>query len=174
MDLALIETGNGGDLVNVGSDLRVFYGFENMPYLAMFGGNEEQSTPSQRLATQQAFDWWGNNLFMPNNQDIQFNSETERALNIIPLTSAGRILIESAIKTDLQVMAPFVNVTVETAITATDRLEIAITLQKPNNLQSTQFIYIWDATIKELTPVVIAPGRAPSRIFDFSFAEEFE
>lgn len=177
MDLAIIETNNGGDIVKNPKDLLILYGFQNMPYLAMFGGNVAQSTPSKRLDTQQAFDWWGNTLLMPNDPSLQFNSETERALNTIPLTSAGRIDIENAIKSDLQFMQSFVNITIETAITGPDRLEIALTLKRPDNLQSTQFVYIWDATNRELSIIKDASGNPipfDAGIFDFAFGPEFE
>ena len=58
MDLKLIETGNGGDLVKNSKDLEVIFGFQNMPYLALFGGNPGFSTPTQRPENSQAFDWW--------------------------------------------------------------------------------------------------------------------
>src|SRR4051812_24194087 len=105
MDLKLVETNDGGDLVKNTNDLDVIFGFENVVYLALFGGNVKQSTPTVRDQSQQAFDFWGNNLFMPNDTLIQLNSETERALITYALTSSGRISIENAIKSDLQVMA---------------------------------------------------------------------
>ena len=37
MDLKLIETGNGGDLVKLGDNLELINGFQNMPYLAKIG-----------------------------------------------------------------------------------------------------------------------------------------
>ena len=80
MDLRVIETKNGGDLVSKKRDLSVIEGFENMPYLALFGGCTEQSTPLLRVKSEQAFDWWGNNLFFPNDQSKQLNSITERIL----------------------------------------------------------------------------------------------
>ena len=176
MDLQVIETGNGGDVVKNAKDLSMFEGFQNMPYLAMFGGNIEQSTPQKRNLSEQAFDWWGNNLLFPNDKSVQFNSETERAINTIPLTSAGRGLIENAIRKDLDFLKDFINVDVQVSITATDRIEWLITLTKPNNLQSTAFVYIWDATKKELSIIGDAPGNAipfGASSFDFSFDGSF-
>lgn len=142
MDLQVIETGNGGDLIKNGNDLALVYSFENMPYLAMFGGNKEAVT-RPRLPTEQAFDWFGNSLFFINDQSIQFNSLTEKALDEIPLTSSGRILIENEIKKDLQFMQAFAEITVKTSIPATDTLLINIKIQEPDNLQAREFIYIW-------------------------------
>lgn len=142
MDLQIIETGNGGDLAKNANDLALVFSFENMPYLAMFGGNKEAVT-RPRIPTEQAFDWFGNSLFFINDQSIQFNSLTEKALDEIPLTSSGRILIENEIKKDLQFMQAFAEITVKTSIPATDTLLINIKIQEPDNLQSRDFIYIW-------------------------------
>jgi len=165
MDLKIIESNDGGDLVKLTNDLSVIFGFENVMYLAMFGGNIKQSTPIVRDLSQQAFDWWGNNLYMPNDIKIQMNSETERALLSYPLTSSGRIYIENAIKVDLQVMSDYVIVTVDSQITGPDRLEILITLVKPTNLQSVTFVYIWNATLQELSMNTTQIGNT----FDYNF-----
>jgi len=165
MDLKLIESNDGGDLVKLTNDLSVIFGFENVMYLSMFGGNIKQSTPVVRDLSQQAFDWWGNNLYMPNDTKIQMNSETERALMNYPLTSSGRIAIENAIKADLQVMSDYVNVSVDTQIASTDRLEVLITLVKPSNLQSVAFVYIWNSTLQELSLNATQTGTA----FDYNF-----
>lgn len=144
MDLKVIETGNGGDLTKNGSDLAMVFSFENMPYLALFGGNVEAVTPQKRLESEQAFDFWGNSLLFTNDTSIQFNSLTEKTLQITPLTSSGRLIIENAIKSDLEFMAPFAEVTVTTQIISTDRIDILIGLKEPGNLTEKRFIYIWE------------------------------
>jgi hypothetical protein len=77
MDIALLETGNGGDISINGNDLGTMKGWGNMPYLAMFGGNPESVT-RDRLPTIQAFDYWGNNLLWEQDASIQYNSLTEK------------------------------------------------------------------------------------------------
>jgi hypothetical protein len=178
MDLELVEQGDGGELIKKTNDLSVIYGFENMPFIAMFGGNVKESTPILRLATEQAFDWWGNNLLMPQDTSIQFNSETERALNNVPLTSAGRVLIQNAVENDLAFMKDFATVVVSVVILATDKVAIGLRIIQPDNLQKQDFIYIWNATRQELEDrenftVTFSPF-VPGRIFDFSFGIEFE
>ena len=79
-DLLIRETGNGGDLVLKGNDLAMVSGAENMPYLSMFGG----------------VNWWGNDLLLGEDIDLQFNSESEAAINDISLNSAGRVALENA------------------------------------------------------------------------------
>ena len=41
-DLQIIENGDGGDAVLNGNDLSIIDGFQNMPYLGMFGGNVDK------------------------------------------------------------------------------------------------------------------------------------
>lgn len=89
IDLALVETLDGGDLQMLGGDMAKIYGRENQPYIAMFGGNRDKSN------------YWGN-LFIPDN----YQSETEWTLNNTSLTSSGRLRIESAIKKDLAFLNP--------------------------------------------------------------------
>ena len=144
MDLKVIETGNGGDITKNGSDLAMVFSFENMPYLALFGGNVEAVTPQKRLESEQAFDFWGNSLLFTNDTSIQFNSLTEKTLQITPLTSSGRLIIENAIKSDLEFMAPFAEVKVTTQIISTDRIDILIGLKEPGNLTEKKIIYIWE------------------------------
>lgn len=158
MDVEIIETGNSGDIVKRGNDLGVVYSFENMPYLAMFGGNVEESTPTQRIESSFNFDYWGNS-FYPQEPSLQFNSLTENALKNTPLTSSGRLLIEDAIKADLAFMRPFATVTVSTEIIATDNLKIAIKIVKPDNLEEKEFIYIWDAASLGFLEVNYTPNE---------------
>lgn len=177
MDLEIIESRSGGDLVAKKRDVSVIEGFENMPYLAMFGGNTEQSTPLTRIDGQQAFDWWGNNLFFLNDQSKQMNSLTERTLNSIALNSAGRLQIEEAIKQDLQFMSSFANVDVSVSIIGPDAILIGIRISKPENLSQQTFAYIWDATISELIELEVTGSgqvQVPSGgIFSFEFDHTF-
>ncbi len=126
-DLSLIETQNGGDLQLNGSDLAVVFGIENMPYLAMFGGNIEQSTGVDKVADSK--DWWGNDLFMKADIAIQFNSLTERIINNTALTSGGRIVIENAILKDLEFLSEQAVVSVEVLIEGVDRLKVNIRVE---------------------------------------------
>lgn len=146
-DIRILETGNGGDIALKGSDLLKCFSFENMPYLGFFGGNPEQSTPSDRVSEEQAFDYWGNNLFFENNSEIQFNSQTERVLYSVQLNSRGRILIENAVKEDLKFMEPFANVDVSVSLIGLDKVEIFIKIVQPENGVERQFLYIWDGAI---------------------------
>jgi phage gp46-like protein len=150
IDFKLIETGQGGDLVLLTNDLQTISGYGNMIYLALFGGNIEQSTPTRRLENEQAFDFWGNRLFHINNPDIQFNSETERILQNVALNSNGRILIIESVKKDLQFMSEFCTIEVDASINQVNRININIRVIEPTNNQQSEFQYIWDGTKKDL------------------------
>ena len=152
-DLQLVENGDGGDLVLLGNDLVLIGGFQNMPYLGLFGGNPEGSTGEVNTG-EQRFDWWGNDLFFQNEESIQFNSELEDLLRRVALTSSGRLQIEQTTKKDLEFMGDFANVAVAVSLVDNDRIEIAIAIQQPDNLEATNFVYIWDATSQELINTV--------------------
>lgn len=127
-DLAILETGNGGDVTMNGNDLAVFEQDENEIYLRMFGGNIEADTKVNRLPGEKDNSFWGNKLLFNNDPTISFNSLTERALNNTPLTSAGRALIENAIKKDLSGL----NTTVSVQIVSTDRINVTVKNILPN------------------------------------------
>lgn len=148
-DLRLIETYNGGDIVLKGNDIEMISGFQNMPYIGMFGGNRNQSTTGPKV-TEQAFDFWGNNLFDPNGQDVWFNSLTEQMLNITSLTSQGRLEIEQTVKKDIDFLTKFATVTVSVQLVSVDTVIITIEVQEPNIKSSETFTYIWSATQSEL------------------------
>lgn len=172
MDLQIVENGDGGELIKKANDLSVINGFQNMIYLGMFGGNVRQSTPAISISTEQNFDYWGNNLLDPGDDSVQFNSQTERALNTIPLTSSGRVLIQQAVENDLKSMQEFATVVITVSIVATDKLAIGVRLIQPDNLEKQDFIFIWNSTKQELMAddeftVVFSPMT--DRIFDFSF-----
>lgn len=149
-DLKLESKHDGCDLILLGVDLVGIDGFENMPLLGLYGGNVEEST-KQFNDTELRYDWWGNDTFDFNKLSVQMNSKFERSLKTIALNSAGRIEIEEIAKKDLSFMSSFANVEVIASITDVDRLELYIKITEPNNSESNEFTYIWNATENELT-----------------------
>lgn len=152
MDLAFLEAnGNGGDLQLRGNDLFRIEGWGNMPYLGMFGGNTEAVT-RDRLQGEQAFDWWGNNLLMPQDQSIQFNSLTEKKLASVSLTSSGRVQIQQTVLQDLAFMKSFAIVSCDVTIESIDRVKIVIKVKQPYDSQGRipdayrAYIFVWDGT----------------------------
>lgn len=124
-DLNVFETNNGGDILLLGNDLAIVYGHQNQVYLALFGGNVQMNTPSV-LTAEENFDYWANKALWSDNQNFQFNSNTERTLDNTPLTSAGRILIENAVKQDLKFLSEIATVTVSATITSVNTISIEI------------------------------------------------
>lgn len=175
MDLELIETGDGGDIVKTAKDISVIYGLQNMPYLALFGGNIEASTDIRRLPNEQAYDYWANSLLFRDNSSIQYNSLTERTLHQVALTSAGRLQIEQAVLQDLQFMKAFTKVAVSVAIIATDKVRIGVKIQEPDNVEQKVFVFIWDATKRELVDKDTGGGVGSDvdGVFDFTFDYTF-
>jgi len=128
-DIALIEVGEGGDLILSGNKLEAATGFENVPYLSMFGGVE----------------WWGNE-FLPEAQ--QFKSQTEAALTKYSLNSNGRVEIEKAINADLAIISenvPGTTIVATASIVSNDRLSIEVTIN------GRTFNYYWNPSERFLT-----------------------
>ena len=148
-DLQLIESFDGGDLIQSGNDLSVIDGLQNMVYIALFGGNIKQSTKDYDQ-NEERFDYWANDLLYDNITEIQYNSETERTLKDVALNSKGRLLIEQSVKKDLQFMQDFANIEVSVSIVGVDRVQITVVLKEPTELESNEFTYIWNATEGEL------------------------
>lgn len=149
VDLRIIENFDGGDFVLRANDLQLISGFQNMPYIGMFGGNKQSTTGAK--TTEQTFDFWGNFLFHPNDSKIWFNSITESLLEVIALNSNNRIKIEEAVKKDLEFIKEFASLKVSVQLLTVDKIRINIEIQEPNALNATIFTYIWNATEMELT-----------------------
>ena len=120
-DLLIYETGNGGDILIRGNDAVQVYGYENSPYLAMFGGA----------------DYFGNYLIQNSTLNVPgstppalFSSQTEQVLKTTPLTSAGRITILNAMNADLAYLnnIPGTTWNITLSITGPDRLEALINI----------------------------------------------
>lgn len=152
-DIKLYETGNGGSVQILGKDLAIYQGWENMIYIALFGGNME-STPAKRQLNEQALDFWGN-TFLKNIPELQYNSRTERTLAEVSINSQGRILIREAANADLEFMRQFADISVEVELTDIDKVRIAVTIKEPDNNQAKDFIYLWDGTKADFEGLVI-------------------
>lgn len=148
-DLYLIETGNGGDLVVVGNDMKIIDGLENFIYIGLFGGNPGHSTQGAKV-DEQIFDFWGNYLFEPSNRSIWFNSTFEYLLRNLAITTANRIVLEQAILEDLQFMTSFATIQPTVQIVGFDKLKITILVTKINGTLSRELVFLWDATLLEL------------------------
>lgn len=155
MDLAIVESHNGGELIKKGNDLFMIPGWSNMVYLALFGGNVEAVTRTRKPG-EQDFSWWGNATVMTNDESIQFNSRTEKALKNTPLTSAGRIVIQQAVEKDVEFMKAFATIKVTVVIIDTFKVKIIVNVIQPASPdgkvpdQARAFIWIWDGMTQTL------------------------
>ena len=155
-DLALHETGNGGDIQLQGNDLVTTGSIFNQIYMGLFGGNPAASTTGTELDTEQRLDWFGNGLLFQDEPEIQQNSTFERTLNEVALNSSGRLQIEEAANASLAFLRDVAEISVETSVTDIDRIQITILVQEPDNIQEQSFIFIWDATKEEIIiPITI-------------------
>lgn len=148
-DIYLIETGDGGDLVLSGNDLKIVEGWENMVYIALFGGNPGYSTTGPKIVDQQ-FDWWGNYMLSPSNQKVWINSTLEYLINNTAINSSGRVKLEQAILNDLSFMRDFAKITASVTLINVDRIKISITIMEPDIKSAKEFVYIWDSTRLEI------------------------
>jgi hypothetical protein len=149
IDFRLIETGNGGDLVLNGNDISLIGGWQNMIYLAMFGGNVEENT-GERASEQLVESYWANELLWPNESEKQFNSSTERTLQNTPLNEHGRRQIEDAVTSDLNFISDFANYRVEVEIVQQKEVRINIFVTEPDVQEEKEFQFIWNSLEQEL------------------------
>lgn len=142
MDLSIYSTGNGSD-----TDFALTGSLFNYVYLYCFGGNVEENTPNTPTEGKQRLDWFGNGLL---NEELQFNSNTERALKENALTSQGLKAIKDAIETDLKPLKKIADIEVFLNASNVDKLQINVSLNEPNGNNTQNFNFIWDATRNEL------------------------
>ena len=147
MDLRIIESKSGGDLVFEGGDLRLIAEVYNQPYLGRFGGNRAASTTDQLLGNEQRQDYWANLLLLENRPNEQFNSKFEKALSEVELSSSGRVKLERVASEDMDYLDGFADVDTSLSIETTDRVKLTDAITVGDN---TNFTYIWDNAKDEI------------------------
>lgn len=110
----------------------------NMVILGIFGGNVEQSQPSSRSRGEILQSWWGNSY------DIKENSETERLLNNITLSSATPSIVEGSVLKDLSFLKEYAKIGCECEITDANRLRIDVYFLEILADQTKRISLIWD------------------------------
>jgi len=127
-DVLIYETGNGGDIIvkQGANDVTTVNGYENSPYLAMFGGSN----------------WWGNYI-----ATSPYLCKTEAVLKNLVLNSAGLQNLEKAINSDLDYLKniPGTTYKVSTKIESPSRLAINI------EINGKIFSYLWNPDSMFLT-----------------------
>ncbi len=115
-DVHLCQTDNDGDITVVDGIIEMRDGIETTVYLALFGGNNNDSGGTSRQ-------WWGN--LSENEPAKRYTSETQYLLETIPPISSNRQRIEDAIRRDLQFL-------LTEGIATT--IEVSATLPSINNI----------------------------------------
>jgi phage gp46-like protein len=147
IDIAFHETGSGGDInLTPNYDIDTVKGLFNQVYLALFGGNVEQSTSEFLQDSDERFDWWGNKYLQ---EEYQFNSSFEKALYNNALTSSGLSKITEAAKKDLKYLRRYADIDISANIISRDRMKLIIYLRQPDK-QTPKIIFIWDRTKNEI------------------------
>lgn len=149
-DIALFESGSGGELLVLNNDISLVETLFQQVYLRLFGGNIEANTTGTEIEGQQRNDWWGNTLLFNNRKDKQFNSNTERVLDNVTLNTSGRIDIKRAVESDLNNLSNIADINVNIVILSHNKVEISILLQKPDDTEDKILQFIWDNARKEV------------------------
>jgi phage gp46-like protein len=149
-DIVLFETGSGGDFSIVNEDLLMGESFYQQVYLALFGGNIEESTKDLYLESEERFDYWANSLLFKNEPTKQFNSQTERAIQNNALNSSGRLNIIQAMNVDLAYLKSLANITIDVQITGRDNLRLIVNFIEISNQQDRSLQMVYDNAKKEV------------------------
>jgi phage gp46-like protein len=149
-DILIYESGSGGEMEILNSDLVLTETIFQTIYLALFGGNIESNTADNVPKSVERLDWWGNELLNPNESSKWFNSDTERILTNVTINSQGRQLIEQAVKNDLEFLADVIEVTIDVSITSIDTVKISIFISEFENQTNRQLEMVWNNAKNEL------------------------
>lgn len=108
-DVLLFQSPDDGEITVANGQVKLTDGTETAVYLSLFGGNHDGS------------DWWGNTL--ENQPERKLQSETQRLLETLSLTTANMQRIADAVALDLSWMNP--------------KPEITVTMPRLNTIQIT-------------------------------------
>jgi len=130
-DVKIVSTLDGGDIEIQGNDIATVNGVENVPFLAMFGG-----------------DSWCLNFLT----DKKFQSQTEKKLLEVVLNSAGRQEILDAVNADMSFLNDIPGTTWQAAVTleAPNRIRINV------GINGQQFETLWNPKPAESRAVIPA------------------
>jgi hypothetical protein len=149
-DIAIYESGNGGQISVVKDDLVLNEVLYNQFYLALFGGNIEANTTGNEIETEERFDYWANSLIFENQPNKQYNSNTERVLNEVVLNSNGRLKIIESVNSDLSYLSSVVNFTTDVSLDTYNRVNILINFTEKSNKQQKALQLVFDRAKNEI------------------------
>jgi hypothetical protein len=154
-DLHIYESGNGGEMLLLNGDLTMAETLYQTIYIALFGGNVEQSTlgnenENDEIVSVERFDYWANALLWKDSKSKQFNSETEKTLRNVTTNSLGRLKVKSAVDNDLVFLKKIVNFESNVLILGVDKIKIQIIINEIQNQSNRIFQFVWDNAKQEL------------------------
>lgn len=149
-DINLHESGNGGEMAIVSNDLLIGESLFQQVYLALFGGNIEAVTRGDELISEERFDYWANSLFFSETPGKQFNSITEKTINLVALNSQGRLSIINSINEDLSYLTELLNYSIDVQIFEVNKIRIIINFTPKNNQQIRVLQLVYDNAKNEL------------------------
>ena len=149
-DINLHESGNGGEMDIVSNDLLIGESLFQQVYLSLFAGNIESVTRGDELISEERFDYWANSLFFSETPSKQFNSITEKTINLVALNSQGRLSIINAINEDLSYLTELLNYSIDVQIFEVNKIRIIINFTPKNNQQSRVLQLVYDNAKNEL------------------------
>lgn len=148
LNFSLYEDGNGGQLVLRNNEIIQSSSLATLAYIAMFGGNIEAETQKENAPGELKFDWWGNDSNKPSTTWI--NSQTERTLRGIDLSSSSLFAIQQAVENDVKQLDEFGDVIVDVTFPGLNKIKIVITITEPSIKKNTRLSLVWDATRNEI------------------------
>ena len=148
LNFTLYEDGNGGQLVLRNNEIAQTRSLATLAYLKMFGGNVLEKTKKENNTAELRTDWWANDPV--DNSEKWINSETEKVLQGIEISSSSRYTIEQAVKNDVESLETFGSVDVFVAFPGPNDIRITITITEPNAKSSSRLNVTWDASKNEI------------------------
>ena len=152
MNIRLNETLDGGDfvLIEVEDETGLFHdleldgGLQTPIYLSHFGGNVQANTTGNEQPGVLRKDWFGN-AFVSEDPDRRANSDLERALFELPVSSGNLLKMEDAAEADLAWLLNnniASSVDSEAVITAPESVKVTDTVEQPE--KDTDTIAVWE------------------------------
>jgi len=142
-DVVLYQTTDDGEIEVVGGVVTMSGGLETAAYLALFGGNEQDSgRPGDRA------EFWGN-LSEPD-PVRHYRSETQYLLNTSPAIPANVQRINDAVRRDLSFFVDeniASSIGVEVTIPGLNTVKIVITIEADGDESEFEFVENWKSTL---------------------------
>jgi len=145
-DIMMYENGSGGELSLKNDDLESINGLTNQVYLALFGGNIQQSTSENLESLDIREDYWGNEYL---EEELQYNSLFEKTIRTVTLNTNGLSILKDAAEQDLNYLKKYADISMEISIKKLNFVELIVTLIEPDDI-STKIKLLWDGTKNEL------------------------